>query len=97
NLLSNRLQVEDWYRRHPEIDEQEIANPVFVTGLPRTGTTALGHMLALDPETRVLRGWEAQEPCPPPELASAEIDPRIARHAAASLEFERRVPDLRDA
>jgi hypothetical protein len=60
-LLSNRLQVEDWYRRHPEIDEQEIADPVFVTGLPRTGTTALGHMLALDPNTRVLRGWEAKE------------------------------------
>ncbi|HLS97257.1 MAG TPA: hypothetical protein VK018_00905, partial [Porticoccaceae bacterium] len=54
-LLVNRLQVEDWYRRHPEIDDEVIRDPVFITGLPRTGSTALGHMLGLDSETRSLR------------------------------------------
>jgi hypothetical protein len=44
--LRQRLQVEDWYRRHPEIDEERIAAPVFGLGLPRTGSTALSFLLA---------------------------------------------------
>src|SRR5713101_3589602 len=47
--LRERLRIEDWYRRHPEIDAQVIQTPIFVTGLPRTGTTALSNLLAADP------------------------------------------------
>ena len=56
--------------RHPEIDAQAIAAPVFVTGLPRTGTTALSNLLAADPAARSLRFWESQRPTPPPEAAT---------------------------
>lgn len=76
--LRERLRIEDWYRRHPEIAQQEIGGPVFVTGLPRTGTTALSHLLASDPDTRALQMWESQEPTPPPERATYLTDPRIA-------------------
>ena len=76
--LVNRLQIEDWYRRHPEIDEQEIVAPLFGLSLPRTGSTALSFLLALDPARRSLRTWEAQQPCPPPETATEHTDPRIA-------------------
>jgi hypothetical protein len=76
--LVNRLEVEDWYRRHPEIDEQTIVAPLFGLSLPRTGSTALSFLLALDPARRSLRTWEAQKPCPPPETASEHSDPRIA-------------------
>ena len=48
-MLTTRLSVEDWYRRHPEIDEQEILPPLFGLGLPRTGSTALSFLLAEDP------------------------------------------------
>lgn len=82
DLLSNRLQVEDWYRRHPEIDEQEIVAPLIGLGLPRTGSTALSCLLAEDPATRSIRNWEAQCPCPPPETATQHNDPRIARAEA---------------
>src|ERR1700754_696231 len=41
NALIQRLKVEDTYRQHPEIDDQVIGGPVFVIGLPRTGTTAV--------------------------------------------------------
>jgi hypothetical protein len=75
--LCERLKVEDWLRRHPEILEQEIRAPLFITGLPRTGTTALSHALAEDPETRSLLSWESQSPTPPPEAASYRTDPRI--------------------
>lgn len=87
DLLSNRLQVEDWYRRHPEIDEQEIVAPLIGLGLPRTGSTALSCLLAEDPATRSIRNWEAQCPCPPPETATQHNDPRIAR---AEVFMERR-------
>lgn len=65
-LLSSRLQVEDWYRRHPEIDEQAIVAPLIGLGLPRTGSTALSHMLGCDPAARSIRTWESLAPCPPP-------------------------------
>ena len=39
--LVNRLQIEQWYGRHPEIDDEEIVAPLFGLGLPRTGSTAL--------------------------------------------------------
>jgi hypothetical protein len=78
-LLIRRLEVEDWYARHPEIDEQQIVAPLMILGLPRTGSTATHCLLGEDPNVRVLRNWEGLMPCPPPEKASYETDPRIAQ------------------
>ncbi|HVO27165.1 MAG TPA: sulfotransferase [Candidatus Margulisiibacteriota bacterium] len=75
--LQERLRIEDWHQRHPEIDAQVIEAPIFVTGLPRTGTTALSNLLAADPAARSLRFWESQRPTPPPEAATYHNDPRI--------------------
>jgi len=75
--LSQRLQVEDWYRRHPEIDAQQIVAPLIGLGLPRTGSTALGCLLGEDPAIRSIRNWEASTPCPPPETLTEDTDPRI--------------------
>jgi hypothetical protein len=77
-LLVNRLQIEQWYARHPEIGEQQIVAPLFGLGLPRTGSTALSFLLACDTARRSLRTWEAGTPCPPPETATEHTDPRIA-------------------
>lgn len=79
--LTNRLLVEDWYRNHPEVDEVEVLGPVDVIGLTRTGTTALGSMLSLDPQFRSLRMWEQRNPVPPPVLASEASDPRRLAYA----------------
>ncbi|MDB5159703.1 MAG: sulfotransferase [Mucilaginibacter sp.] len=76
--MSHRLQIEDCYRRHPEIDEQEIVAPLIGLGLPRTGSTAFSCLLAEDPAVRVIRAWETIKPCPPPEAATQYTDPRIA-------------------
>src|SRR5262245_55826720 len=43
--LTQRLQIEDWYRRHPEIDDETIVAPLIGLGLPRTGSTALSNLL----------------------------------------------------
>jgi hypothetical protein len=82
NALIQRLKIEDSYARHPEIDGQVVGGPVFVIGLPRTGTTALSQLVAADPQFRSLRMWESQAPTPPPEAATQHSDPRIAQAAA---------------
>jgi hypothetical protein len=74
--LCQRLQVQDWYVRHPEIDDVPVAAPVFGLGLPRTGSTALSFLLAQDPDIRYLRSWESAQPCPPPSTVTGP-DPRI--------------------
>jgi len=74
--LSQRLQVEDWYRRYPEIDDVPIIAPLIGLGLPRTGSTALSMLLAQDPDVRYLRRWESSQPCPPPSTVQG-FDPRI--------------------
>jgi Sulfotransferase family len=74
--LANRLEVEAWYREHPEIEKLSLRGPVDINGLPRTGTTALANMLSLDPQFRCLRGWEQAKPCPPPIEEEEATDPR---------------------
>jgi Sulfotransferase family len=82
--LRQRLQVEDWYRHHPEISDVEIEAPLFGLGLPRTGSTALSFLLAQDPHVRYLRSWESAEPCPPPSTVQGD-DPRIPPEQRAVL------------
>ena len=84
--LVNRLQIEQWYARFPEIDDERIVAPLFGLGLPRTGSTALSFLLAQDPSRRSLRVWEAANPCPPPETATEHTDHRIAV-AQAGIDF----------
>jgi hypothetical protein len=54
SLLKNRLLVEDTVRRHPEILDVEIARPIVICGLPRTGTTHLHNLMSADPALRSL-------------------------------------------
>jgi len=82
NALIQRLKIEDTYTRHPEIDNEVVEGPVFVIGLPRTGTTALSQLVAADPQFRSLRMWESQAPTPPPKAATQHTDPRIAQAEA---------------
>ena len=74
--LINRLQVEAWYRDHPEVEQLGVRGPVDINGLPRTGTTALANMLSLEPQFRPLRGWEQTQPCPPPTMDTEATDAR---------------------
>ncbi len=77
--LCKRLEIQHYLVEHPEIASEQIQRPVFIVGLPRTGTTALHHLLNQDAANRTLRLWEAQNPVPPPETASYRSDPRIAQ------------------
>jgi hypothetical protein len=92
--LVNRLEIEQWYARHPEIAEQEIVAPLFGLGMPRTGSTATSFLLACDQSRRSLRTWEAGHPCPPPETATEHTDPRIAATQAGIDMTNEMFPDF---
>ncbi len=89
--LGQRLHVEDWYRRHPEIDDETILAPVIGLGLPRTGSTALSMLLAQDPAVRYLRRWESSQPCPPPSTVQG-VDPRVPPDKGEMLGTRYHVP-----
>jgi hypothetical protein len=79
NLLENRLRMTEARKRHPEIAAERVERPIFITGLPRTGTSILHELLGRDPANRVPLAWEIRHPCPPPEAARRETDPRVAQ------------------
>jgi len=87
--LTNRLHIEDWYVRHPEIDEQEVDIQLLGVGFPRTGSTALSHLLAEDTRYRNLLIWEEGEPCPPPGI-DPEADARRRDNARSMMEQRQR-------
>lgn len=87
--LSNRMAILDWRRAHPEVAEGPVNRPIVIVGQPRTGTTILYDLLAQDPANRAPLTWEVDRPCPPPETATYEDDPRIAEADASAA-----LPDL---
>lgn len=95
-LLLNRLEVTQLIKDHPEILDEKIEAPVFIMGLPRSGTSITHTLMALDPLSRYLRNFEsASAICPPPELMPHAPDPRIrASHEAMEGLFGS-VPELR--
>lgn len=91
HLLTSRLRVFEDHKRYPDISDEVIDRPVFVTGEPRSGTTLMHALLATDPDARALRFWQVMYPSPPPGLASAD-DPRRVQADADWHDINRRIP-----
>lgn len=64
-ILCLRLFMQRDRQAYPSIVRQEIREPLFIVGLPRSGTTLLHTLLAVDPEHRVPLTWEVMTPSPP--------------------------------
>ena len=95
-LLSNRLRLIDDAKRHPEILAGEIRRPIFVTGLPRTGTTLLHGLLAQDPASRAPLTWEMMFPWPGPRHVGRGHKDRRAAIAERQIRwFHRLSPEFR--
>jgi len=82
-FLKNRLLIEEAIATHPEISDIGIARPIFIAGLPRTGTTHLHNLISSDPSLRSLPYWESVEPLPAPGESPGDPAPRVARTEAA--------------
>lgn len=93
-LLTTRLRIEDAWRRHPEILSRRIEQPMVLTGLPRSGTSALFNLLATDPITRPLRLWEARNPDPIEGLPTGASDPRRDALEARFAEGRKNNPEF---
>jgi sulfotransferase family protein len=62
SLLDNLLRMEAERAAHPDIERQRIAAPVFIIGLPRTGTTHLHGLISEDAANRAPLTWEVMYP-----------------------------------
>jgi len=92
-ILCSRLQMEQDRQLYPEIGHQEIRQPLFIVGLPRSGTTLLHNLLAADPEHRSPLMWEVMAPSPPTVVDEKR---RIQRAAQSCHYFNWLAPTFRD-
>jgi len=93
--LTRRLQIIEHRRNHPEVAEERIERPIFIVGQVRTGTTILYELLAQDPDARAPLTWEVDAPCPPPEAATHDTDPRIEDSRQIQEMMTSIIPDLK--
>jgi hypothetical protein len=91
-LLINRLELQRDRKQFPGIASEKIERPLFITGLPRTGTTLLHGMLAQDPRTRAPLTWEVMYPCP---AGPAGAEKRIVRAENNLAWLDRIAPDFK--
>jgi hypothetical protein len=73
--LAARLLANAGWKQYPEYAEVPVERPIFVTGLPRTGTTALHRLLSADPSHQGLQMWLAEYPQPRPPRDTWADDP----------------------
>jgi LPS sulfotransferase NodH len=90
-LLATRRRLERCWRDH-DLDRARIARPLFITGMPRSGSTFLHELLAADPGNRAPRAWEIMSPVPP----ATGRDDRV-RRTAVQLWWFRRIAPAADA
>ncbi len=89
SLLENLLYLEQERQASADIERQTIGAPVFIIGLPRTGTTLLHGLIAQDPATRTPLTWEVMFPAGYPEAPEA-ID-RMRKRTDARLAWANRL------
>lgn len=92
--LSNRLILEDYCRRYPEIRAEKIEQSVVIIGLPRTGTTMLHRVLACDPRFYSASWWETRFPSPLSEEDVVDPVRRIAMAKAEVAAIVDAIPEL---
>ena len=91
-ILGARLQMKQDRQLYPRISRQEIREPLFIVGLPRSGPSVLHRLLAADPEHRSPLMWEVRSPSPP---TAADEQRRIQRATQSCNFFNWLVPTFR--
>ena len=94
SLLDNLLRMEVERAANPSIEQQRITAPVFIIGLPRTGTTHLHGLISEDPANRAPLTWEVMYPAASRSArevarARAQTDGRLAWADRLAPEFMR--------
>jgi hypothetical protein len=89
SLLENLIRLEAERTAHPEIEREPVDDPVFIVGLPRTGTTHLHNVVSRDPDNRTPLTWEVMYPATRGESA-AGIE-RIRTRTQSRLDWANRL------
>jgi Sulfotransferase family len=84
--LAARLMAQAGWKQYPEYADVPVERPIFVTGLVRTGTTALHRLLGADPSHQGLHLWLAEFPQPRPPRDTWADNPLFA---GLNAQFER--------
>jgi len=92
--LAARMRVDDYIRNNPQVVEAPIQRPVFILGLPRTGTTMLSSLLDADPANRSLLRWEAYNAAPPASRGALRTDPRCLAEVAKDEMMQQAAPKV---
>ncbi len=96
-VLISRAYSQQGWKDHPQSLQQTLRPPIVITGLPRTGTTALHRVLSMDPQFQGLEYWLINNPKPRSPRAEWENDP-LYRQAVDELEaLYREVPAMKAA
>jgi Sulfotransferase family len=81
-VLKGRAQAIKSMAENPDFDQRAISNPVVITGVPRTGTTALHRLMAVDERFQGLQTWLLDSPMPRPPMARWAEYPAFQKTAA---------------
>lgn len=95
SLLQRRLKIVDYYKRTPAAQQQTISRPLFIAGMPRTGTTILFELLSQDPNHRFPISWEVEHPIPPATADTLYSDDRIAATEKQFAQVDQLVPGFK--
>ena len=97
DLLKTRLRlVAAWKGQRHNVESSPITQPIFITGMPRSGSTFLHELLAADPALRAPRIWEVMSPVTANEPDAGWRDRRVWS-AATNLWWFRRLSPEADA
>ena len=91
--LINRLLLTEACKRTPEIFQRPLKSPIIVLGLPRSGTTFLHRLLAMDPAHRAVPWWELARPLPSPD-SNGKSDRRRQVFQKKLRRLQKLTPDL---
>jgi hypothetical protein len=92
DILEMRLRLAEAWREAPPW-QVPIRRPVFIIGMPRSGSTFLHELLAEDPENRSPRVWEVMFPLPAPDGRPTRQEKRVWKAAMCLWWFRRLAPE----
>ena len=95
--LASRLHAQAGWTRYPDCLKVPLKRPLVITGIPRTGTTALHQLLSLDPQFQGLEHWLTDTPMPRPKREYWLANPHFQATQAGLDAFFNSAPEMRVA
>jgi hypothetical protein len=97
DTLCARLYTQEGWKRHTQCLDIPIQRPLIITGIPRTGTTALHKLLSIDPQFQGLEHWLTATPMVRPPRCTWHSIPQYQACESALEAFFALAPEMRKA